>query len=721
MTDVGRTAESIRWELDDEGVVTLTLDDPTQRVNTMNASFRSSLASVVDQLVERAPSITGVIVTSAKETFFAGGDLGELYRVTSENSAEFASEIARLKSDLCRLETLGKPVVAALNGAALGGGLEIALACHYRVALDTARSRFGLPEVTFGLMPGAGGVVRSVRLLGVEKALASLLLQGQQYTPSDAASLGIVDQVVGSSEMMLAAARAWIVANPDAVQSWDRRGYRIPGGELSSPSIAAILPILTANLRKRLKGAPVPAPHNILCAAVEGAIVDVDTAHDVEAKYFMNLVTSQVAKNLIHTMWFGRRSLSAGLPGGAAPPPMVNRIAVLGAGMMGAGIAYVSAYNGIEVVLKDVSVEVAERGKEYSRRLLATQVARGMLDQGQADAILARIATTSDYPDLERSDLVVEAVFENQALKHEVLRSVEQVVAANALLGSNTSTLPITGLATAVNRKSDFIGLHFFSPVDKMPLLEIVRGEQTSDDALRRALHFAKQIGKTPIVVSDSRGFYTSRVIGSFVYEAMAMLVEGISPASIEQATTQAGYRVGTLQLCDELNLDLLLKIRNETREGQGEAYHRHPAETVLERMVDLGRSGRFAGAGFFDYDSAGKRVGLWPGLSAHFPMRRDPATVDLKELSERMLFIEAVESSRCVEEGIIAPADANVGSVVGIGYPSWTGGALQYINAYPGGLSAFVDRADELTRRHGQRFEPNPLLRNRASSGDLF
>jgi 3-hydroxyacyl-CoA dehydrogenase/enoyl-CoA hydratase/3-hydroxybutyryl-CoA epimerase len=426
---------------------------------------------------------------------------------------------------------------------------------------------------------------------------------------------------------------------------------------------------------------------------------------------------------MIQAFWFDLNSINGGgsRPAGFEKRP-ARKVAVLGAGMMGAGIAYVSARNGIEVVLKDVSVEAAEKGKAYSKKILDKAVSRGKTTQEKADEVLARITPTADYTDLAGCDLVVEAVFENVKLKHDVFGATEHIVAADALLGSNTSTLPITSLAEGVDRKQDFIGLHFFSPVDKMPLLEIIRGEQTSDEALARALDYAAQIKKTPIVVNDSRGFFTSRVIGTFVNEALAMLAEGIHPSSIEQATTQAGYPVGALQLADELNLELFLKIRNETKAAAGDSYVPHPAEQVVEKMVELGRPGRLKGAGFFDYDDSGKRTGLWPGLAEHFPVQGDPSQVDLKELEERMLVIEAVESARCVEEGVIVQtADANIGSIMGIGFPPWTGGVLQYINGFPGGIAAFVARADGFTAKYGSRFEPNPLLRKKAENAETF
>ncbi len=637
------STSTIRWDKDDEGIVTLTLDDPNQRANTMTDDFRSSLSEAIERLENEKDSITGVIVTSAKDTFFAGGDLNLLQQVTDENKEEFARGVARIKADFRRLEKLGKPTVAALNGAALGGGLEIALACNRRIALDNPKSQFGLPEVTLGLLPGAGGVTRIVRLLGLADGLMKVLLQGNRYKPAEARELGLVHEVAATPDEMLAKAREWIKANPETVQPWDDKGYRMPGGTPTNPKLASMLPAFPGNLKKQLKGAPMPAPHHIMCAAVEGATVDFDTALVVEGRYFVNLATGQVAKNMIQAFWFDLNSINAGAsrPDGYEKR-LPTKVAVLGAGMMGAGIAYVTARNGIPVVLKDVSIEAAERGKGYSQKLLDKAVSRGKMTQDKADEVLARITPTADYADLEGCDFVVEAVFEKVSLKHDVFADVEKVVTADALLGSNTSTLPITSLAEGVQRKKDFIGLHFFSPVDKMPLLEIIRGDQTSDEALARALDYSMAIKKTPIVVNDSRGFFTSRVIGTFVNEALSMLGEGVSPSTVEQATTQAGYPVGALQLADELNLELFLKIRNETRDAMGDAYTRHPAEDVVEKMVELGRPGRLAGKGFYDYDEAGKRTGLWPGLAEHFPVTADPASVDFTELKERMLVIEA-------------------------------------------------------------------------------
>jgi 3-hydroxyacyl-CoA dehydrogenase/enoyl-CoA hydratase/3-hydroxybutyryl-CoA epimerase len=717
---------TIRWDQDADGIVTLTLDDPNQRANTMNDPFRQSLSATIDRLEAEKASVTGVIITSAKDTFFAGGDLKLLSQVNHDNAAEFAAGVEKIKGDFRRLEKLGKPTVAAFNGAALGGGLEIGLACNRRIALDNPKAQFGLPEVTLGLLPGAGGVTRIIRLLGIMDGLMKVLVQGTRYKPAEAVEVGIVDELAATPDEMLDKARAWIKANPETIQPWDDKGYRMPGGAPSNPKVGGMLPALPGNLKKQLKGAPMPAPHHIMCAAIEGATVDFDTALKIEGRYFVSLAKGQTAKNMIQAFWFDLNSINAG---GSRPDGYEKRnaqkVAVLGAGMMGAGIAYVTARNGMEVVLKDVSLEAAEKGKSYSTKLLSKAVERGKMTQEKADEVLARITPTADYADLAGCDLVVEAVFEKVSLKHDVFGETEKVVAPDALLGSNTSTLPITSLADGVQRKKDFIGLHFFSPVDKMPLLEIIRGEDTSDEALARALDYSAAIKKTPIVVNDSRGFFTSRVIGTFVNEGLAMLGEGIAPATIEQATTQAGYPVGVLQLADELNLELFLKIRNETkeaREAAGETWEPHPAEAIVEKMVELGRPGRLRGAGFFDYDESGKRTGLWPGLAEHFPIKGNPGDVDIHELEERMLVIEAVESARCVEEGVILQtADANIGSIMGIGFPPWTGGVLQYINGFPGGVTAFVARADEFAGKYGARFEPNPLLRKKAENTETF
>ncbi|MEU2589644.1 3-hydroxyacyl-CoA dehydrogenase NAD-binding domain-containing protein [Streptomyces albidoflavus] len=719
------TASTIRWEQDDTGVVTLVLDDPAQSANTMNAAFIRAVGEIADRAEAEKDTIRGIIVTSAKKTFFAGGDLKDMIQATPDQAQEIFERGLAIKKALRRIETLGKPVVAAINGAALGGGYEIALACHHRIALDAPGSKIGLPEVTLGLLPAGGGVTRTVRLLGVTDALLKLLLQGTQYSPRRALDNGLVHAVAETPEQMLVDARAFIDAHPESVQPWDVKGYRIPGGTPAHPKFAANLPAFPANLKKQTSGAPYPAPRNILAAAVEGSQVDFETAQVIEARYFTELVTGQIAKNMIQAFFFDLQAVNSG----ANRPKDVERstvrkVAVLGAGMMGAGIAYSCARAGIEVLLKDVTPEAAAKGKAYSEKLCDKAVSRGRTTREKADQVLARITPTAEAADLAGCDAVIEAVFEDTSLKHKVFQEIQDVVAPDALLCSNTSTLPITALAEGVERQEDFIGLHFFSPVDKMPLVEIIKGERTGDVALARAFDLVRQIKKTPIVVNDSRGFFTSRVIGHFINEGVAMVGEGLDPVSVEQAAAQAGYPAKVLSLVDELTLTLPRKIRNETKkaiEEAGGTWPDHPADAVVDRMVDeFGRTGRSGGAGFYDYAEDGSRAGLWPGLREHFT--RPGTTIPFRDMQERMLFSEALDTVRLVEEGVLTSvADANIGSIMGIGFPAWTGGILQYINGYEGGLPGFVARAEELAATYGERFTPPALLVAKAEKGERF
>ena len=709
---------TIQWDKDADGIVTLTLDDPTGSANVMNEHYQQSMARAVERLETEKDSITGVVITSAKKTFFAGGDLKGMIKLGPENAGEAFDMVETVKADLRKLEKLEVPVVAAINGAALGGGLEIALAANHRIAADVKGSVIGLPEVTLGLLPGGGGVTRTVRMFGIQKAFMEILSQGTRFKPAKALETGLVDELVGSVEELVPAAKAWIKANPEAhTQPWDAKGYKMPGGTPSSPALAGILPSFPALLKKQLKGAPMPAPRAILDAAVEGAQVDFDTASRIESRYFTSLVTGQVSKNMIQAFFLDLQSINGGgsRPDGIAKQ-QITKIGVLGAGMMGAGIAYVSAKAGFDVVLKDVSIEAAEKGKGYSEKLEAKALERGKTTQERSDALLARITPTADPNDFKGVDFVIEAVFESVELKHSVFQEIEDIVEPNALLGSNTSTLPITGLAAGVKRQEDFIGIHFFSPVDKMPLVEIIKGEKTSDEALARVFDYTLAIGKTPIVVNDSRGFFTSRVIGTFVNEALAMLGEGVVPASIEQAGSQAGYPAPPLQLSDELNLELMHKIAVASRKGiedAGGTYEPHPAEAVVEKMIEIGRPSRLKGAGFYSY-ADGKRVGLWPGLKETF----NSGTTDLplQDMIDRMLFAEALETQKCIDEGVLTTtADANIGSIMGIGFPPWTGGSAQFIVGYQGplgtGKDAFVARAKELAARYGERFEPPASL----------
>lgn len=719
---------TIRWEQDTDGVVVLTLDDPNQSANTMNADYLHSMGVAVDRLEAEKDSITGVVITSAKKTFFAGGDLHDLSGAGPEDAPQVTEHANRIKAQLRRLETLGRPVVAAINGAALGGGLEIALACHHRIAADARGSVIGLPEVTLGLLPGGGGVTRTVRMLGIQDAVLLVLAQGQRYRPAKAQEVGLVDEVLAGVEELVPAAKAWIREHPDAVQPWDVKGYKIPGGTPSSPAFAANLPAFPSNLRKQLKGAPMPAPRAILAAAVEGAQVDFDTATLIETRYLVSLVVGQVSKNMIKAFFFDLQHINGGgsRPQGY-PKHTVRKLGVVGAGMMGAAVAYVSAKAGIEVVLKDTTIEAATRGKGYAEALEAKALGRGRTTPERSAELLARITPTASAADFAGVDFVIEAVFESVEVKHAVFAEIQDVVEPDAVLGSNTSTLPITTLAHGVSRPADFIGVHFFSPVDKMPLVEIIRGEQTSDAVLAKVIDYTLQIGKTPIVVNDSRGFFTSRVIGTFLNEAMAALGEGVEPATIEQAGSQAGYPAPPLQLMDELTLTLPRKIRAETKAAvlaAGGTWPEHGSEAVIDAMLDQhGRKGRSTGAGFYDYDESGKRTGLWPGLRGAFGTGSEGSrAVPFKDLQERMLFAEALETVRCFDEGVLTSVpDANIGSIFGIGFPAWTGGVVQYINGYSGGLKGFNDRARELAELYGPQFTPPQSLVDKADAGQII
>ncbi|GAA0398264.1 3-hydroxyacyl-CoA dehydrogenase NAD-binding domain-containing protein [Pseudomonas veronii subsp. inensis] len=712
--------DAIRYEKGQDQIVVLTLDMPGQSANTMNAAYREAMAATVARLEAEKDSIAGVIITSAKKTFFAGGDLNELIKVDKAHAKEFYASVRVLKAQLRRLETLGKPVVAAINGAALGGGWEICLACHYRVALDDKSVQLGLPEVTLGLLPGGGGVVRMVRLLGLEKALP-YLLEGKKIRPQQALQAGLINELAADRTELLAKSRAWILANPQARQPWDNKAYQIPGGTPSSPKVAQMLAIAPSILRSKTNGC-FPAPEKILCAAVEGAQVDFDTAHLIETRYFTELVTGQVAKNMIGTFWFQLNQINAGSsrPQGFAPH-VTRKVGVLGAGMMGAGIAYASACAGIDVVLKDIDLAAAEKGKAHSAALLDKKVSRGQLTAEQRENTLARIHPTQDDADLAGCDLIIEAVFEDRELKARVSAAAQRVVGADAVIASNTSTLPISGLATAVPDQGKFIGLHFFSPVDKMPLVEIIKGAHTSDETLARGFDFVLQINKTPIVVNDSRGFFTSRVFGTFTNEGIAMLGEGVAAPMIETEARKAGMPVGPLAVSDEVSLSLMSHIRQQTvkdLQAEGKAVPTHPATAVIDLWVnEYKRMGKAAGGGFYEYPAGGQKY-LWPELKRRFELPGQQ--ISPQDIRDRLLFIQAIETVRCVEEGVLmSTADANVGSIFGIGFAAWSGGALQFINQY--GLNDFIARARYLAEQYGDRFTPPALLLEKAAQGAMF
>ncbi|MFT3820888.1 MAG: 3-hydroxyacyl-CoA dehydrogenase NAD-binding domain-containing protein [Rubrivivax sp.] len=716
--------DAIRYERDEQCIVTLTIDMPGQSANTMNPAFRAALAATVDRLAAELDAdreaIAGIILTSAKKTFFAGGDLNNLLAARPEDAAMLFERAQGMKALLRRLETLGPPVVAALNGTALGGGFEIALACHARFAIDDAALMLGLPEASLGLLPGGGGVVRLVRLLGVEAAMP-LIVEGPTFNPQRALELKLIDGLAPDLNGLLAQARAWIAAHPQPQQPWDRKGFRLPGATSNAVAPLAWLRSAPLALMSKHRGL-YPAPEAAMSAVVECAAVDFDTASCIESRYLVHLVTHPVAKNLITTFFFQMNEIKngKGRPEGQ-PPSTVQRLGVLGAGMMGAGIALAAAQRGLPVVLKDVSAEAAQKGRARIEAALARLVDKGRLDAARMARTLELIQPTGDAADLRGCDLIIESVFEKRDVKAQATAEAEALLAPGGFIGSNTSTLPITGLAAAVAQPERFIGIHFFSPVDRMPLVEIIKGRQTSAQTLARALDFVQQLKKTPIVVNDSRGFFTSRVFGTFTKEGAAMLAEGVAAARIENAAIAVGMPVGPLAVMDETSMALSWSVRQQTiadLTAEGQPVPQHPGWDVIRTMaVDLQRPGRAGGGGFYDYPPDGRKR-LWLGLARHF--NGSGGDVPEADLRDRLLYIQAIESIRCMEEGVIEAArDANIGSVLGIGFPRWTGGTLQYVNHV--GLQAFARRAAELAQRYGDRFEPPRLLLDRAERGERF
>ena len=707
---------AIQYLKNDDGIIILTLDSPNQSANTMNADFRVALENIVSKLKSET-SITGIIFRSAKKTFFAGGDLDELIQARLEDATPFFEMIQKMKAEFRYIETLGVPVVAALNGTALGGGWEIALGCHARIALNDPKTKFGLPEVTLGLLPGGGGIVRMVRLLGLQNAFP-FLMEGKQFGVDKAKSLGLIQDTAETPEELMDKAIAWVKEHPKSQQPFDVKGYKIPGGDPKTPAVAQMLAIAPAMLRDKTKGC-YPAPEAIMAAAVEGAQVDVDTALTIESRYFTYLATGQISKNMIGTFWHGMNAIKAG----ASRPKDVakwqaSKVGVLGAGMMGAGIAYSTAIKGIPVVLKDVSVENAEKGKAYSQKLLDKKVSQGRMTAEKRDQVLSLITATASAEDLKGCDLIIEAVFENQELKAKVTQEAEAFLVEGGVMASNTSTLPITGLANASKDQANFIGLHFFSPVDKMQLVEIIKGKNTSAETLAKAYDYVQQIGKIPIVVNDSRGFFTSRVFGTFVQEGLRLLHEGVHPARIEMAALKAGMPVGPLAIQDEVALTLSEHVANETRkalQAEGKDLPRSGADDVIQTMIHtFDRKGKAAGAGFYDYPEGGKKH-LWEGLN-HWKQDVD---ISEQEMIDRFLFVQSLDTLRCYEENVLESIiDANIGSIFGIGFAPWTGGAIQFLNQY--GLDQAVQRANELEAKYGERFKAPQRLVESVPSGQI-
>ncbi len=707
-------ASAINLTLGDDGILVATMDLPGRPMNVVGDELMAGIAAAVERLAE--PAVKGLILTSAKADFCAGGDLDRMSKWTTPQQPFDAS--MAMKQVLRQLELQGKPVVAAINGHALGGGLEMALACHARIAIATPRLKIGQPEVKLGLLPGGGGTVRLPRLVGIQQAM-QICGEGGDLSPAKALAMGLLTAVAQDHDDLMAQAKAWITANPKAKQPWDLPKFKMPGGDSRSPAMAQLFAIAPSIASAKSQG-NYPAVQHVMSSLFEGGLMDFDNACVVESRYFAACAMSQASRNMIHTLWYQLNAIKKGAsrPAGIAPA-QVQKLGVLGAGMMGAGIAYVSAKAGISVVLLDSTQEAAERGKGYAQGLLDKAVQRGRSTAEQRDALLARITPTTDYAALAGCDLVIEAVFEDRAVKADVTRKVQAVLGAEVVFASNTSTLPITGLAQASLKPANFIGLHFFSPVDKMPLVEIIVGKETSNETLAKGFDYVLQIGQTPIVVNDSRGFYTSRVFGTYVMEGIAMLKEGVHPRSIEVAGLQAGMPMPPLALQDEVSLSLGLHVADQTKKdlaAEGKTYTEHPGMGVVRQLCEIGRIGKKAGKGFYDWSADGKQ--LWPELTAMFPVTAQQP--EQRELMDRLMFAQANEAARCFEEGVLrSAADGNIGSIFGWGYAPFHGGALQFIDAM--GAAAFVARARELEAQFGARFRPAAVVVRQAETGGCF
>ncbi|HEX7857816.1 MAG TPA: 3-hydroxyacyl-CoA dehydrogenase NAD-binding domain-containing protein [Sphingobium sp.] len=700
---------NFKIDLGEDGIALVAFDVPGRSMNTLSDSVIADLPLLIARIRDDS-AIRGVVIYSCKDTgFCAGADLGDLgRRVGTPIAPNPTPDVFR------QMETCGKPIACALEGVALGGGLEFALGCHYRVAADSPKVKLGVPEVTVGLMPGAGGTQRLPRLIGVAKALP-LLLEGHPVGAREALDLHIVDAIVAPGET-LQAARRWAAECTDPTAPWDRKGYALPGGLPYSPAGMQTFTLANAMLHKRTYG-NFPGPENVLKAVYEGVQVPMDAALRIEANYFALTFATPQARAMVHSMFLARQALAKGGEwAGKAKPP--TRVAVIGAGMMGAGIAYTQAARGMETVLIDVDLAAAEKGKAHARGLVNKRVAKRRMTQVAADQLLDRITPATDYAAIGDAELVIEAVFENLDLKREVIRRIE-AAAPSALVGSNTSTLPITSLSEASARPQDVVGIHFFSPVDRMELVEVIRGDSTSDEAVARAVAYAVALGKLPIVVNDSRGSFTSRCFGTYLHEGMEMLAEGVPPALIENAGRMTGMPRGPLEIADDVALDLALSVEEQTQAMLGDAYVAGPSAGLLRALVSAGRLGRKSAAGFYDYPEGGSKM-LWPGLRTLPGVAADAIHPDVEECKRRLLYRQAVEAARCFDQGVVTdPRSADVGAILATGFPSWAGGPLRYIDML--GAARFVAECDAFVELFGPRFAPPPGLRHMAAEGRSY
>ncbi|WP_300378088.1 3-hydroxyacyl-CoA dehydrogenase NAD-binding domain-containing protein [Henriciella sp.] len=724
--------ETFKFDIDGDGIAHAVFDVPGRSMNTLTGQAVADIIAISKEVAEN-DKIKGLVVSSGKPSgFCAGADLGEMGN-RSESASASQSEDEKLKArfdqgfalnkTLRELETCGKPVACALNGLALGGGLEVALACHYRVAAnDNPKQQFGLPEAKIGLLPGAGGTQRLPRLVGVQEALP-LILQGKSFDAEKGHKMGVINELA-SGDQVVEKAKAWVKANPEAKAPWDEKSFKVPGGVVHKhPGAGQVATMSNMMLAANTYG-NYPAQKNILSCVYEGIQVPIDAGLRIETRYFINTQQRPESKAMIRSLFLSTQALSKGgnRPEGH-PKTEFKKIAVIGAGLMGAGIAYVQAKAGIPTVLVDVSKENAEKGKDYSRRLVEKDVSRGKSTQEKGDKLLDLITTTDDYNDVKGADLVVEAVFENEELKAKITQQAEAVLGEDAVFGSNTSTLPITGLAKASKRPTNFIGIHFFSPVERMGLVEIISGKETSEATLAKAIDYVLAIRKTPISVNDSRGFYTSRCFGTYTREGMEMLAEGIKPAIIENVGRQSGMPMGPLEVSDSVGLDTALKVTRATAEAMGQDIQKDDRTQFLAWLVeDSGRVGRKAGKGFYDYNEKGKPEKLWPDLNTRMDIKVDECPPDLKkELTNRFLIRQAIEVARCFEEGVITDArDGDIGSILAWGFAPYTGGCCSYVDLI-WGIKPFVEEAEKLAAKYGERFEPPQLLKDMAAKGEGF
>jgi 3-hydroxyacyl-CoA dehydrogenase/enoyl-CoA hydratase/3-hydroxybutyryl-CoA epimerase len=697
----------------DNGIAILTINMQDYPFNMLNADSIESLENATKAVINN-DEIIGVIITSSKKDFVIGADVNLLYNMNEPESIMQATR--RLQNIYRTIETSGKPFVAAINGSALGGGYELAMACHYRIAINHPKIQIGLPEIQLGLFPGAGGSQRLPRMIGIQAALP-LLLEGKKVNPEKALSINLIDDIVSDAEDLIEKSLKWLKDKPVHVKPWDVKGFKIPGGGVNRPSNVMQFGGASGMIMKMTRG-NFNAPKYLLSAIYEGLQVNFDKASLIEARYFTKCKLDPASNNMIRSLFWNLNAINKGAnrPKGI-PKNEIQKVGVLGAGMMGAGIAYSSALAGIEVILKDVSEEVLEKGKKYSEKLLQKRVERGRISEEQKNEILDRIKITLKPEDLGNCDLIVEAVPENRNIKKAVIEESEPFLADQGIMASNTSTLPITGLAEFSKIDANFIGIHFFSPVDKMKLVEVIKGEKTSDFALAKSLDYIAQLRKTPIVVNDSRGFYTTRVFKTYPYEALYMLDEGVSPAAIENLGKQAGFPVGPLAIMDELNFNLMFKILQQTENDTGQKIDNPPAQIIRKFVNEIKRFGKKDGTGFYEYPTTGKKF-LWKGLAEQFPEQNHG--ISHADIKKRFLFIQSLEAVKCLEEGVLTSVgDGDIGSIFAWGFPPYYGGVFSYIDMI--GLSEFCEQCDQLAKRFGERFKPTSGLRNMAEKGLKF